>query len=114
MASAALHPAVAARSRGQDDYVRARAASPRTCPGPRIALRLTEAPVGGPSRLAGVGTIDQIVDDLDQLRLLGTEAVVLDPYDGDPRETCHPQKAWQALDTVATHLYSPRTRTEPT
>jgi alkanesulfonate monooxygenase SsuD/methylene tetrahydromethanopterin reductase-like flavin-dependent oxidoreductase (luciferase family) len=81
---------------------------------PRIALRLTEAPVGGPSRLAGVGTIDQIVDDLDQLRLLGAEAVVLDPYDGDPRETCHPQKAWQALDTVATHLYSPRTRTEPT
>ncbi|MFB6707592.1 hypothetical protein ACFCW6_23100 [Streptomyces sp. NPDC056333] len=54
------------------------------------------------------------MDDLDQLRLLGAEAVVLDPYDGDPRGTCHPRKVWQALDTVATHLYSPRTGTEPT
>ncbi|WP_030976268.1 LLM class flavin-dependent oxidoreductase [Streptomyces sp. NRRL S-1824] len=80
---------------------------------PRIALRLTEAPVGGPSRLAGEGTIDQIMDDLDQLRLLGAEAVVLDPYDGDPRETCHPQAAWRALDTVAAHLYPHRTGTEP-
>ncbi|WP_406502496.1 LLM class flavin-dependent oxidoreductase [Streptomyces sp. NBC_01602] len=139
---------------------------------PRIALRLTEASVGGLGRLAGQGTIDQIVtppprkrggfsldptgfhdgqaltaaeagshrttplrgsesqdafparpegrdsharsgmDDLDQLRLLGAEAVVLDPYGGDPRETCHPQAAWQALDTVAAHLYPPRTRTE--
>lgn len=80
---------------------------------PRIALGLTEAPVDGPSRLAGEGTIDQIMDDLDQLRRLGAEAVVLDPYDGDPRETCHPQKAWQALDMVAAHLSSPRTGTEP-
>ncbi|MCX5315700.1 LLM class flavin-dependent oxidoreductase [Streptomyces sp. NBC_00154] len=139
---------------------------------PRIALRLTEALVGGPGRLAGEGTIDQIVtppprkrggfsldptgshdgqaltaaaagsqrttplrgsesqdafparpegrdsharsgmDDLDQLRLLGAEAVVLDPYDGDPRETCHPQAAWQALDTVVAHLHPPLTRTE--
>jgi hypothetical protein len=52
------------------------------------------------------------MDDLDQLRLLGAEAVVLDPCDGDPRETCHPQAAWQALDTVAAHLHPPRTRTE--
>ncbi|MET8436714.1 LLM class flavin-dependent oxidoreductase [Streptomyces sp900116325] len=34
MASAALHPAVAARSRGQTEGVRARAASPRTRAGP--------------------------------------------------------------------------------
>ncbi|MFG2982729.1 LLM class flavin-dependent oxidoreductase [Streptomyces sp. NPDC048258] len=79
---------------------------------PRIALKLTAAPVGGPRRLAGEGTIDQIMDDLDQLRQLGAEAVVLDPYDGDPRETCHPQAAWQALATVAAHFYPPRTRSE--
>ncbi|MEU9375976.1 LLM class flavin-dependent oxidoreductase [Streptomyces sp. NPDC048255] len=79
---------------------------------PRIALKLTAAPVDGPQRLAGEGTIDQIVDDLDQLRLLGAEAVVLDPYNGDPYETCHPQAAWQALAAVAAHLFPPRTRTE--
>lgn len=79
---------------------------------PRIALRLTAAPVSGPDRLAGEGTIEQIIDDLDQLRLLGAESVVLDPYDGNPRETCHPQAAWQALATVAAHVHPPRTTTE--
>ncbi|MDH6575995.1 TIGR03619 family F420-dependent LLM class oxidoreductase [Kitasatospora sp. MAP5-34] len=79
---------------------------------PRIALKLTSVPVSGPERLAGEGTIEQIVDDLDQLRLLGAETVVLDPYSGDPRETCHPQAGWQALATVAAQFYPPRTRTE--
>ncbi|MEV8533946.1 TIGR03619 family F420-dependent LLM class oxidoreductase [Streptomyces sp. NPDC051211] len=81
---------------------------------PRIALKLTEAPVTGPQRLVGEGTIDQIMDDLDQLRLLGAETVVLDPYNGDPRETYHPQTDWQALATVAAHLYPSLTSTEQT
>jgi alkanesulfonate monooxygenase SsuD/methylene tetrahydromethanopterin reductase-like flavin-dependent oxidoreductase (luciferase family) len=68
---------------------------------PRIALRLTGAPVTGTGRLAGEGTIEQILDDLEQLRLLGADTVVLDPFNGDPRETCHPETAWQALATVA-------------
>ncbi|MCG5215582.1 LLM class flavin-dependent oxidoreductase [Streptosporangium sp. KLBMP 9127] len=77
----------------------------RPTPGlnPRIVLRLTESPITGPERLAGEGTIDQIVDDLDQLRLLGAETVVLDPFNGDPSETSHPQVAWQALATVAAY-----------
>lgn len=79
---------------------------------PRIALKVTSAPVGGPRRLAGEGTIEQIMDDLDQLRLLGAETVVLDHYDGDPRETCRPQVAWQALATVAAHFLPPRTTGE--
>ncbi|MEV4543550.1 LLM class flavin-dependent oxidoreductase [Micromonospora echinaurantiaca] len=70
---------------------------------PRIALRLTTTPVTGPARLAGEGTIEQIVDDLDQLRLLGAETVVLDPFNGDPHETHRPQTAWHALATVAAH-----------
>ncbi|MFI9326226.1 LLM class flavin-dependent oxidoreductase [Kitasatospora sp. NPDC052868] len=78
---------------------------------PRIALRLTEAPVEGPDRLAGVGTIGQVLDDLAQLRLLGAESVILDPYHGNPDETRHPHTAWQALATVAAHLH-PRSRTE--
>jgi alkanesulfonate monooxygenase SsuD/methylene tetrahydromethanopterin reductase-like flavin-dependent oxidoreductase (luciferase family) len=74
----------------------------RPVPGlvPRIALRLAEAPVTGPGRLAGEGTIDQVLDDLTQLRLLGADTVVLDPFGGDPDETRHPEAAWQALATV--------------
>ena len=68
---------------------------------PRIALRLTESPITDPRRLAGEGTIDQVIDDLEQLRLLGADTVVLDPFNGDPRETCHPEVAWQdARDRV--------------
>src|SRR5262249_7078780 len=58
----------------------------RPVPGlaPRIALRLTEAPIAGTGRLAGEGTIGQVLDDLTQLRLLGAGTVVLDPFGGDP------------------------------
>ncbi|MEU8584720.1 LLM class flavin-dependent oxidoreductase [Streptomyces abikoensis] len=74
---------------------------------PRIALRLTTTTVDEPERPAGVGTIEQILDDLDQLRLLGADTVVLDPYQGDPQETRRPHAAWQALTTVATHWRTP-------
>jgi alkanesulfonate monooxygenase SsuD/methylene tetrahydromethanopterin reductase-like flavin-dependent oxidoreductase (luciferase family) len=72
---------------------------------PRIALRLTEAPVtasvSGEDRLAGHGTIDQIMADLGQLRSLGADTVVLDPFNGDHRETTQPERAWRTLATVA-------------
>jgi len=67
---------------------------------PRIALRLTDAPVTDPDRLAGVGTIDQVVADLAALERAGAETVVLDPFDGDPAATASPEPAWQALATV--------------
>jgi alkanesulfonate monooxygenase SsuD/methylene tetrahydromethanopterin reductase-like flavin-dependent oxidoreductase (luciferase family) len=81
----------------------------RPVPGlvPRIALRLTDAPVTAPGRLAGEGTIDQILDDLTQLHQLGADTVVLDPFGGDPDETHHPQAAWSTLAAVcarARHL----------
>ncbi|MFI0924653.1 LLM class flavin-dependent oxidoreductase [Streptomyces sp. NPDC021012] len=69
---------------------------------PRIALRVTSTPVDAPDRPVGVGTVAQILDDLDQLRLLGADTVVLDPYHGDPEETRRPEAAWRALTTVAT------------
>ncbi|MFG2305625.1 TIGR03619 family F420-dependent LLM class oxidoreductase [Actinacidiphila glaucinigra] len=75
---------------------------------PRIALRITAEPVTGPDRLAGVGTFEQITADLADLRALGADTVVLDPFGGDPRETLRPQTAWQALAAVAAH----RSRTE--
>jgi alkanesulfonate monooxygenase SsuD/methylene tetrahydromethanopterin reductase-like flavin-dependent oxidoreductase (luciferase family) len=74
----------------------------RPVPGlvPRIALRLAESPVTAPERLAGEGTIDQVLDDLTELRLLGADTVVLDPFSGDPSETLRPEDVWQALATV--------------
>ncbi|WP_406151723.1 LLM class flavin-dependent oxidoreductase [Streptomyces sp. NBC_01012] len=70
---------------------------------PRITLRLMEKPVVHPDRRAGEGTIEQIFDDIEQLRLAGAETVLLDPYNGDPEETLRPESAWQALATVAAH-----------
>ncbi|MEW9555803.1 LLM class flavin-dependent oxidoreductase [Nonomuraea sp. NPDC050783] len=70
---------------------------------PRIALRLTAEPVEDGGRLAGVGTLEQVLDDLAQLRALGAGTVLLDPYHGDPEETRRPETAWQALTAVATH-----------
>jgi alkanesulfonate monooxygenase SsuD/methylene tetrahydromethanopterin reductase-like flavin-dependent oxidoreductase (luciferase family) len=70
---------------------------------PRIALRLTRSPVGDSERLAGTGSLEQILDDLDELRRLGAGTVVLDPYHGDPEETRRPDVAWRALTAVATH-----------
>ena len=42
-----------------------------------------------------------IAADLGQLRSLGADTVVLDPFNGDHRETAHPETAWRALATVA-------------
>jgi probable F420-dependent oxidoreductase len=81
---------------------------------PRIALRLTGTPATGPGRLAGEGTLEQILDDLEQLRRLGAGTVVLDPFNGDPQETLRPQQAWRALATVAASvdLTEPSPRSE--
>ena len=79
---------------------------------PRIALRLTEAPVTGGGRLAGHGTIDQIIADLGQLRRLGADTVVLDPFNGDPQETARPETAWRTLATVAERTRSQDIDTE--
>lgn len=90
--------------RGAVDRMAALAAQERRpVPGlaPRIALRLTEEPITAAGRLAGEGTVDQVVDDLAQLRLLGAGAVVLDPFSGDPAETRRPETTWQALATVS-------------
>ncbi|WBQ01961.1 LLM class flavin-dependent oxidoreductase [Kribbella sp. CA-293567] len=75
----------------------------RPVPGfaPRILLRLTAAPLPEDERVAGEGTIDQVVADLEELRLLGATSVVLDPFAGDPAETERPEYAWKDLATVA-------------
>ena len=54
-------------------------------------------------RVAGERTIAQVLSDLNEFRLLGAEAVVLDPFVGDSAETERPETAWQALATIAAH-----------
>jgi alkanesulfonate monooxygenase SsuD/methylene tetrahydromethanopterin reductase-like flavin-dependent oxidoreductase (luciferase family) len=70
---------------------------------PRIALRMTASPVTSENRLAGEGTLDQILDDLRGLNELGADIVVLDPYHSEPSDTEHPGVAWAALSAVAAH-----------
>jgi hypothetical protein len=66
-----------------------------------MALRLTAAPVTGAERLAGHGTLEQIAGDLEQLRGLGADTVICDPFNGDLDEIRHPEAAWRALAAVA-------------
>jgi hypothetical protein len=80
---------------------------------PRIVLRITGAPITGSQRLAGEGTIGQVLDDLQQLRLLGACTVVLDPFNGDPAQTHHPRQAWQMPATVSA-CWAQHTREHPT
>ncbi|GAA5190324.1 LLM class flavin-dependent oxidoreductase [Rugosimonospora acidiphila] len=77
---------------------------------PRIALRETPEPVTAPDRLAGVGTLDQIIADLDQLRLLGAQTVLLDPFNGDLTEVRRPERAWRTLAAVAAYHKSQEDR----
>ncbi|WP_410809983.1 LLM class flavin-dependent oxidoreductase [Micromonospora sp. 067-2] len=77
---------------------------------PRIALQETREPVTAPDRLAGVGTIEQITADLDQIRLLGAETVVLDPFHGDLTEIRQPERAWQTLAAVAAYTTTQEAR----
>jgi probable F420-dependent oxidoreductase len=88
------------------DRLRTVAASQdRPVPGfaPRILLRLTDDPLGEEDRVAGEGSIEQVLQDLAVLRELGADSVVLDPFVGDPAETERPEAAWQALATIAAH-----------
>jgi alkanesulfonate monooxygenase SsuD/methylene tetrahydromethanopterin reductase-like flavin-dependent oxidoreductase (luciferase family) len=74
---------------------------------PRIRLRLTDAPIQAPGRPAGTGSLEQILNDLDQLAQLGAVTAVLDPYHGDPEETRRPDVAWRALTAVSAHRRKP-------
>ncbi|MEO3927713.1 LLM class flavin-dependent oxidoreductase [Micromonosporaceae bacterium B7E4] len=77
---------------------------------PRIALRETRESVTDPERLAGVGTINQIIADIEQIRLLGAETVLLDPFNGDPTEVRQPERAWQTLAALAAYHNSQEDR----
>lgn len=71
---------------------------------PRIKLRETRTAVTASDRLAGVGTLDQILADIDRIGVLGAGTVVLDPFNDDLSEIGRPARAWQTLAAVAAHL----------
>ncbi|MBY8873531.1 LLM class flavin-dependent oxidoreductase [Micromonospora sp. PLK6-60] len=77
---------------------------------PRIALRETPEAVTTPDRLAGVGTVEQIIADLERIRLLGADTVVLDPFNGDLTEIRRPERAWRTLAAVAAYHRSQEDR----
>ncbi|MEU8217434.1 LLM class flavin-dependent oxidoreductase [Micromonospora taraxaci] len=88
---------------GRLDVVAADLGLPKPALMPRIALQETREPVTDPGRLAGVGTIEQITADLDRIRLLGAETVVLDPFNDDLTEIRQPERAWRTLAAVAAY-----------
>ena len=101
LASAAVHPGLDGRG-GRRLTACAEQGRPPPALMPRIALRLTGTPVTD----TGVGwpataPSTRSPADLAQLRSLGADTVVLDPFNGDHRETAHPERAWRALATVA-------------
>ncbi|MFC3499483.1 LLM class flavin-dependent oxidoreductase [Micromonospora krabiensis] len=77
---------------------------------PRIALQEVREPIAAADRLAGVGTIDQIIADIDQIRRLGAETLVLDPFNGELTEIRQPERAWQTLAAVAAYHRSQEDR----
>ncbi|MGW0213847.1 LLM class flavin-dependent oxidoreductase [Micromonospora chokoriensis] len=88
---------------GRLDVIAADLGLPKPALMPRIALQETREPVTDPGRLAGVGTIEQITADLDRIRLLGAETVVLDPFNDDLTEIRQPERAWRTLAAVAAY-----------
>ena len=56
---------------------------------PRIKFRPSAAPVAGPDRPLGVGTITQIAEDIRFLAGLGADLIILDPNPDTPRPRDH-------------------------
>jgi alkanesulfonate monooxygenase SsuD/methylene tetrahydromethanopterin reductase-like flavin-dependent oxidoreductase (luciferase family) len=68
---------------------------------PRIDLRIEDGDVpGGDDRVAGHGSLAQVLGDLALLRDAGAGSVILDPVRGVPRET-----AYVSLAAVAAHRH---------
>jgi len=70
--------------------------------GPRNAVRVTESPVDDPKRLAGVGSLEHILDDLGELRRSAPMPSCSTPITAIRRRPADP--TWLgALAIVATH-----------
>ena len=74
---------------------------PALCP--RIWCRITEAPLLDENRVAGEGTLDQVLDDLKELQELGADYVVFDTKRNSPTALSpkHHEEAWRTLAIIA-------------
>ena len=53
---------------------------------PRIMVQVTAKPADESDRVAGQGTVEQILDDLNELSAMGASYVTLDTYSGNPAD----------------------------
>jgi probable F420-dependent oxidoreductase len=67
---------------------------------PRIKVQLTDSELDEGERVAGTGSLEQIRRDLDELRVLGAQYVVLDTYHGNPETTAHPERDQSMISTI--------------
>jgi probable F420-dependent oxidoreductase len=79
----------------------AEAGRPRPALCPRINLRIEPADLDQDQRRTGVGSLAQVLRDLDDLAALGAEYVVLDTYRGRPEDYRPAEEDWRMLETVA-------------
>ena len=77
---------------------------------PRIRLDIRKQPVDGERQL-GVGSIDQVRDDLGELQRLGAEHVTLDWYTGDVEATRNHARGWEMLARLAQDVFDLRAGT---
>ena len=68
---------------------------PELCP--RIRLRLTEAPLPEDERIAGEGSVEQVLGDMRGLEALGCTHVLLDTYYDDVEATRNVEASWRML-----------------
>ncbi len=71
---------------------------PALCP--RINLQLEAADLDEEQRRSGVGSLAQVLRDLDELADLGSEYVVLDTYLGRPEDRRPAAEDWRMLEAV--------------
>ena len=68
---------------------------------PRINLRIEAADLDQDRRRTGVGSLPQVLQDLDALAALGSQYVVLDTYRGRPEDYRSADEDWRMLEAVA-------------
>jgi alkanesulfonate monooxygenase SsuD/methylene tetrahydromethanopterin reductase-like flavin-dependent oxidoreductase (luciferase family) len=78
----------------------AEAGRPQPALCPRINLRIEPADLDQDQRRTGVGSLTQVLRDLDELAALGAEYVVLDTYRGRPEDYRPAEEDWRMLETV--------------
>ncbi len=83
-------------------------ATQRPCPAfaPRIRLRLDQREDSSPHRLAGTGSPEQVLADIDALEAAGAESIIFDPVDEDPARRRPPETTWEELDRLIASIHA--------